>query len=53
VVQTQLANVPFVVAGILLLRGSAAGLYRLAPGCIFSLAAGVANAWVLLLEILG
>ena len=52
IVQTQLANIPFVVAGILLLRGSSAGLYWLAPGCIFSLAVGVANAWVLLVEIL-
>jgi len=52
IVQTVLANVPFCVAGILILRGSTAGLYWLAPGFIFSLAAGVANAWVLLVEIL-
>jgi len=52
IVQTQLANIPFCVCGILLLDGTSAGLYWLAPGCIFSLVAGVANAWVLLVEIL-
>jgi hypothetical protein len=52
IVQTQLANVPFCISGILLLRGSGAGMYWMAPGCIFSLFAGVASAWVLLVEIL-
>jgi hypothetical protein len=52
VVQTQFANVPFFVSGILLLNDSPAGLYWLAPGLIFSLIAGVASAWVLLVEIL-
>jgi hypothetical protein len=52
IVKTQLANVPFLVGGILLLRGSTAGLYWLAPGFLFSLVAGVVNAWVLLVEIL-
>lgn len=52
IIQTQLATVPFCVSGILLLRGSPAGLYWLAPGLIFSLAAGVASAWILLVEIL-
>jgi hypothetical protein len=51
-VQTLLANLPFCICGVLLMRGSEAGLYWLAPGCIFSLLAGVANAWVLLVEIL-
>jgi len=51
-VQTQLANVPFCICGILLVRGSAAGLYWLALGCIFSLVSGVSGAWVLLVEIL-
>jgi hypothetical protein len=50
--QTLCANAPFCVAGILLLSESPAGLYWLAPGFIFSLFAGVANAWVLLVEIL-
>jgi hypothetical protein len=42
---------PFCISGILILRGSS-GLYWLAPGIVFSLIAGVANAWVLLVEIL-
>jgi hypothetical protein len=50
--QTQFASIPFCISGILLLRGSPAGLYWLAPGCIFSLVAGALNAWVLLVEIL-
>ena len=52
IVQTQFANVPFCISGILLVRGSAAGLYWLAPGCIFSLVSGVLSGWVLLVEIL-
>jgi modulator of FtsH protease len=52
IVQTQFANLPFFVSGILLLRGSPAGLYWLAAGLVFSLIAGVASAWVLLVEIL-
>jgi len=52
IIQTQFANIPFCVSGILLLRGSPAGFYWLAPGFIFSLVGGVLNAWVLLVEIL-
>lgn len=52
IAQTLFANIPFCIAGVLLLLGSTAGLYWLAPGCIFSLVAGVASAWVLLIEIL-
>jgi hypothetical protein len=52
IVQTQFANIPFCISGILLLSGSPAGLYWLAPGCIFSLVSGVVSAWVLLVEIL-
>jgi hypothetical protein len=51
-IQTQLSSMPFFVSGVLLIRGSSAGLYWLVPGFIFSLIAGVANAWVLLVEIL-
>jgi len=51
-VQTQFASIPFCVSGILLLRGSSAGLYWLAPGFIFSFVAGGMSAWVLLVEIL-
>jgi hypothetical protein len=48
----QLATVPFLVAGIALLRGSPGALYWLVPGFIFSFVAGVASAWVLLVEII-
>ncbi len=50
-VQTQLSSIPFFASGVLLIRGSPAGLYWLVPGCILSLVAGVLNAWVLLVEI--
>jgi modulator of FtsH protease len=52
VIQTQLASIPFLVSGILLIQGSPAGVYWLVPGFIFSLLSGVMNAWVLLVEIL-
>jgi modulator of FtsH protease len=51
IVQTQLATVPFFIAGIFLLLGRPAGLYWLVPGFVFSFAGGVGNAWVLLIEI--
>jgi hypothetical protein len=51
IAQTQLASVPFFVAGFYLLTGSAIGLYWLVPGFAFSFLAGVANAWVLLVEV--
>jgi hypothetical protein len=52
IVQTHLASIPFFVAGIYLSVGSSAGLYWLVPGFVFSFLAGVANAWILLVEIL-
>jgi hypothetical protein len=48
----QLAAVPVCVAGIALLSGACDGFYWLVPGFIFSFAAAVASAWVLLVEIL-
>jgi hypothetical protein len=51
VLQTQLASFPFFIAGIGLLTGSQAGPYWLVPGFVFSFMAGVANAWVLLVEV--
>jgi modulator of FtsH protease len=51
IVQTQLASLPFVVAAVFLLYGWPGGLYWLVPGFVFSFVAGVANAWVLLVEI--
>jgi hypothetical protein len=51
IVQEQLASIPFFVAGAYLLSGSPIGLYWLVPGFVFSFLAGVASAWVLLVEI--
>lgn len=51
-VLSQFATVPFCVAGILLVVGNVNGIYWLVPGFIFSFIAGVASAWVLLVEIL-
>jgi hypothetical protein len=50
-VQTQLASIPFFAAAAYLLLGLPVGLYWLAPGFVFSFVAGVANAWVLLIEV--
>jgi len=52
VVMSQFATLPFCIAGVLLLLGNAAGMYWLVPGFVFSFAAGVVSAWVLLVEIL-
>jgi modulator of FtsH protease len=49
---SQLAAVPFWVAGILLLLGNPDGLFWLVPGFALSFVAGVISAWVLLIEIL-
>jgi hypothetical protein len=51
VMTSQLPTLPFVVGGSLLLAGSPRGLYWLVPGAVLSLAGGVFNAWVLLIEI--
>jgi modulator of FtsH protease len=52
VVGTQAATVPFIVGGALLVSGHPSGLYWLVPGVLASFAAGIQNAWVLLIEIL-
>ncbi len=51
-VLSQLAAVPFLVAGITLLFGMQRSLYWLAPGFVFSFVASIVSAWVLLVEIL-
>jgi len=51
IVQTQLASIPFLIGGVCLLIGMPAGMYWLVPGFVFSFVAGVANAWVLLVEV--
>src|SRR5580704_3836175 len=52
VVGTQLATLPFVVGGALLVRGSRSALYWVVAGVLASFASGMQNAWVLLVEIL-
>jgi len=46
------ATVPFLIGGISVLAGGGGGLYWTAAGIICTIAAGVSNAWVLLVEIL-
>src|SRR5580658_5292311 len=50
-VLSQRATVPFWVAGIALLMGLPGALYWLMPGFVFSFAAGIVGAWVLLVEV--
>jgi hypothetical protein len=47
----QFASIPFLVSGVTLLMGSPGALYWLMPGFVFSFAAGIVSAWVLLIEI--
>jgi hypothetical protein len=49
---SQLATLPFCVAGLSVLTGFPGGFYWMVPGFIFSFVAGVTSAWVLLVEIL-
>ncbi len=49
---TQVATLPAVVAGATLLAEAGGGLYWLAAGIVISIMVAVANAWVLLIEIL-
>jgi hypothetical protein len=46
------ATLPFVVGGASVLAGSGGGLYWIFAAIVIALAAAVANAWVLLVEIL-
>lgn len=46
------ATVPFVLAGASLLAEAGGGLYWVVAGIVFATLAAVANAWVLLVEIL-
>ena len=52
VVWTQLATLPFIIGGALLISGHPSGRYWLVPGVLASFSAGIQNAWVLLIEIL-
>ena len=51
VVFGQAATLPFVAAGIALVKGGVEGLYWLVAGVVLSLVVAVLDAWVLLVEI--
>jgi hypothetical protein len=51
VLGAQAGSVPFVVAGVLLVRGNDSALFWVVPGTIASFVSGAFNAWVLLVEI--
>jgi modulator of FtsH protease len=48
---TQLAALPHVIAGAILLISGANGLYWLVPAVIFSFIKAIVDAWILLVEI--
>ena len=50
-VLTQLAVLPYIIAGITILVIGAAGLYWLVPAVLFSFIKALLDAWVLLIEI--
>ena len=52
VILSQGQNLPLAVAGVLMVLGLPAGAGWMVPAVIFSVVAGVLNAWVLLVEIL-
>lgn len=47
----QVATLPYIVAGLILLAGQSAGMYWLAAAVVISLAKASTDAWVLLIEI--
>ena len=51
VLTSQLPLLPSVVSGGLLIGGDSSALYWVVAGTVLSFAAGVLNAWVLLIEI--
>lgn len=51
ILMNQVPALPFIVAGVLLVAGWQNAIYWLVPGILLSIAAGVFNAWVLLIEI--
>lgn len=51
IVFTQLASLPYLVSGILLIAHNSTGMYWLVAAIIFSIIKAVLDAWVLLVEI--
>ena len=52
ILMMQLSTVPFVVCGVSMLADGGGGLYWMQAGVILSLLVGLANGWVLLVEIM-
>ena len=52
VARVALSTMPQVIGGVSLVAEAGGGLYWIAAGIIFAIAGAVANAWVLLVEIL-
>ena len=50
-VLTQLALLPYIVAGIIVLTRGVGGLYWLVPAIVISFIKAILDAWVLLVEI--
>jgi len=48
---TQLAVLPYLIAGIILLSGNPSGIYWIVPGILISFLKSLLDAWVLLIEI--
>jgi hypothetical protein len=51
IVINQLSVVPYIIAGIILLKADSHGIYWIVPAIIFSFIKAVLDAWVLLIEI--
>ena len=51
-VMLQIATIPFIIAGVSVLAEWGGGLYWMQAGLILSMIVGLANGWVLLVEIL-
>lgn len=52
IIVRAVGTIPLIVGGLSLLIGSGGGLYWVVAGIVFAIAGAVANAWVLLVEIL-
>lgn len=51
IVTNQIGPLPFLVGAVMLVMGNPYGMYWIVPGTLLSFVAGMADAWVLLIEI--
>ncbi len=51
IAMSQVAAVPYIIAGITILISGSAGIYWLVPAVIFSFSKAIFDAWILLIEI--